>query len=68
MVDLKVKLSGITHKANDLEKENAILKSEVASLHEHMGNVKVEAIEEYQGFQPYFNEMGGYHGDGFEDF
>lgn len=47
MVDLKVKLSRMTHKADDLEKENAFLKSEVASLHEHMGKVKVEAIEEY---------------------
>ena len=49
MVDLKAKLSGMTHQADDLVKENALLKSEVATLHEHMGKVKEEAIEEYQG-------------------
>nr|POE61326.1 hypothetical protein CFP56_48898 [Quercus suber] len=31
--------------ADDLAKENALLKSEVATLHEHMGKVKEEAIE-----------------------
>ena len=49
MVDLKAKLSGMIHKADDLEKENALLKLEVATLHKHMGKVKEEAIEEYQG-------------------
>ena len=49
MVDLKAKLSGMTHQANDLAKENALLKSKVATLHEHIGKVKEEAIEEYQG-------------------
>ena len=68
VVDLKAKLSGMTHQANDLAKENAFLKSEVATLHEHMGEVKEEAIEEYQGSQPYFNEIWGYYRDGFEDF
>ena len=68
VVDLKAKLSGITHQADNLAKENALLKSEVTALHEHVGNVKEEAIEEYQGSQPYFNEMGGYYMDGFEDF
>ena len=52
MVDLKAKLCGMTHQANDLAKENAFLKSEMATLHEHMGEVKEEAIEEYQGSQP----------------
>ena len=47
VVDLKAKLSGMTHKANDLEKENVLLKSEVAALHEHMEKVKEEAIKEY---------------------
>lgn len=37
-------------------------------LSEHMDKVKEEAIEEFQVFQPYFNEMGGYYGDDFEDF
>ena len=68
VVDLKAKLSGITHQADYLAKENALLKSEVTALHEHVGKVKEEAIEEYQGSQPYFNEMGGYYVDGFEDF
>ena len=49
MVDLKAKLSGMIHMADDLEKENALLKLEVAALHKHMGKVKEEAIEEYQG-------------------
>ena len=47
MVDLKAKLSGITHKGNDLEKENTLLKSEVAPLYKHIGKMKEEAIEEY---------------------
>nr|POE57617.1 hypothetical protein CFP56_39371 [Quercus suber] len=47
----------MTHQTDDLEKENALLKSEVAALHEHMGKVNKEAIEQYQGSQPYFNEM-----------
>ena len=59
MIDLKAKLSGMTHQTNDLAKENALLKSEVVALHEHMGKVNEEAIKEYQGSQPYFNEMGG---------
>ena len=62
MVDLKAKLSGMTHQVDDLAKENALLKSEVATVHEHMGKVKEEAIDEYQGSQPYFNEMEGYYG------
>ena len=33
-----------------------------------MDKVKEEAIEEYQVSQPYFDEMGGYYGDKFEDF
>ena len=57
MVNLKAKLSGMTYQANDLAKENALLKSKVATLHEHMGKVKEEAIEEYQGSLPYFNKI-----------
>ena len=68
MIDLKAKLSGMTRQTNDLAKENALLKSEVAALHEHMGKVNEEAIKEYQGSQPYFNEIEGYYRDGFEDF
>lgn len=65
---MKAKLSGVAHQTNDLTKENANLKSEVATLHEHMDKVKEEAIEEYQGSQPDFNEMGGYCRDSFEAF
>ena len=68
LIDLKAKLSGMTHQTNKLAKENANLKSEVMVLHKHMGKVKEEAIKEYQVSQPYFNEMGGYYRDGFEDF
>lgn len=49
MVDLKAKLSRMIHKADDLEKENALLKLEVAALHKHIGKVKEEAIEEFRG-------------------
>nr|POF20766.1 hypothetical protein CFP56_76015 [Quercus suber] len=58
----------MTHQTNDLVKENANLKFEVAALHEHMEQVREEAIEEYQVSQPYFNEMGVYYGNEFEDF
>nr|POF02443.1 hypothetical protein CFP56_28053 [Quercus suber] len=33
-----------------------------------MDKVKEKAIKEYQVSQPYFDEMGGYYGDKFEDF
>ena len=59
MINPKAKLSEMTHQTNDLAKENALLKSKVTALHEHMGKVNEEAIKEYQGSQPYFNEMGG---------
>ena len=49
-------------------KENANLKSEVATLHEHMSKVNEEAVEEFRVSQPYFNEMWDYYEDGFEDF
>ena len=49
MVDLKAKLSRTIHKANKLVKENALLKSKVTIIHEHMGKVKDEAIKEYRG-------------------
>lgn len=52
MVDLKVKLNGIAQQTDNLMKENSNLKSEVATLHEHMEKVKKEAIEEYQGSNP----------------
>lgn len=48
MIDLKAKLSKMTHQIDKIVKENANLKSEVAVLHEHMDNVKEEAIKEYQ--------------------
>ncbi|KAK9988581.1 hypothetical protein SO802_028820 [Lithocarpus litseifolius] len=66
--DLKAKLSEMAHQTDDLVKQNANLKSEVAVLHEHMEKVKEKAIKEYQVSQPYFDEMGGYYGDKFEDF
>nr|POE89315.1 hypothetical protein CFP56_77433 [Quercus suber] len=68
VIELKAKLGGVNHQHDELMKENANLKSEVAALHEHMDKVKEEAIEEFPVSQPYFNEMGGYYGDGFEDF
>ena len=68
MINPKAKLSEMTHQTNNLAKENALLKSKVTALHEHMGKVNEEAIKEYQGSQPYFNEIGGYYRDGFEDF
>ena len=68
MINLKAKLSKMTHQTNDLAKENALLKSKVAAFHEHMGKVNEEAIKEYQRSQPYFNEIRGYYRDGFEDF
>lgn len=48
MIDLKAKLSGMTHQTDELAKENANLKLEMAALHEHMDKVKEEAIKEYQ--------------------
>ena len=65
MINLKAKLSEMTHQTNDMAKENALLKSKVVALHEHMGKVNEKAIKEYQGSQPYFI---GYYRDGFEDF
>ena len=47
VIDLKAKLSGVTHKTDELMKENANLKTEVVALHEHMDKIKEEAIEEF---------------------
>jgi len=55
VIDLKAKLSRMAHQTDNLVKENANLKSEVAVLHEHIERVKEEAIEEYQVSQPYFD-------------
>nr|POE61313.1 hypothetical protein CFP56_51615 [Quercus suber] len=68
VIELKAKLGGVTHQTDELMKENADLKSKVATVHKHMDKVKEEAIEEFQVSQPYFNEVGGYYRDGFEDF
>lgn len=68
VIKLKAKLGRVNHQYDELMKENAILKSEVVALHKHMDKVKEKAIEEFPVSQPYFNEMGGYYGDGFEDF
>lgn len=68
VIELKAKLGKVINQSNELMKENANLKFEVATLHEHMDKVKEEAIEKFQVSQPYFNEMGGYYGDGFENF
>ena len=68
VIDLKAKLSGMTHQTDKLMKENANLKSEMAALHRHMDKVKEKAIKEYQVSQPYINEMRGYYAEGFEDF
>ena len=68
VIDLKAKLSGMAHQTEDLVKENVNLESKVAIIHEHIEKVKKEAIEDYQVFQPYINEIGGYYGDGSEDF
>lgn len=68
MIELKAKLSGVTHQADELMKENANVKFEVAALHEHMNKIKEETIKEFRVSQPYFDEMGGYYEDGFDDF
>lgn len=68
MIELKAKLSGVTHQANELMKENANLKFEVAALHEHMNKIKEETIKEFRVSQPYLDEMGGYYEDGYDDF
>ena len=68
MINLKAKLSRMAHQTNDLVKENANLKSEVATLHEHIEKVKEEAIKEYQISQPYFDEMGVTMGTGLRTF
>ena len=44
MIELKAKLGGVTHQYDKLMKENANLKSKVATLHEHMDKVMEEAI------------------------
>jgi len=47
VIELKAKLGGVTHQTEELMKENAVLKSKVVAIHEHMDKVK-EAIEEFQ--------------------
>lgn len=68
VIELKDKLNGVTHQADELMKESANLKFEVAGLHEHMNKIKKETIKEFRVSQPYFDEIGGYYEDGFDDF
>ena len=52
----------------ELTKENSNLKTELATLHEHVDKVREEAVIEFQTSQIYFDKMGVQYGDGFEDF
>ena len=47
MIELKAKLSRVTHQTDELMKENANLKIKVVAPHKHMDKIKEEAIEEF---------------------
>ena len=41
--------------------------TEMTTLHEQMEQVKANVVAKYQTSQPFYDELGGLYGDGFED-
>lgn len=66
--DHKAQLQGRARWVEKLTKTNTNLTTELAALYEQVGKAKVDAVEEYKYSQPYFDELGGQYGEGFEDF
>ena len=54
----KVELEATTRQCEELVKSNTNLTTELTTLHEQM---------EYQTSRPFYDELGGLYGDGFED-
>ena len=63
----KVKLEATTRQCEELVKSNTNLMTELTILHEQMEQVKANAVAEYRTSQPFYDELGGLYGDGFED-
>lgn len=52
-------LEGDAHWVKELAKTNANLRIKLAALREQVYKAKADTIEEFKGFQPYFDELGG---------
>nr|POE54779.1 hypothetical protein CFP56_47615 [Quercus suber] len=63
----KVELEATTRRCEELVKSNTNLMTELTTLHEQMEQVKANDVAEYQTSQPFYDELGGLYGDGFED-
>lgn len=63
----KVELEATTRWCEELVKSNTNLTTELTTLHKQMEQVKANAVAQYQTFQPFYDELGGFYGDGFED-
>lgn len=52
----------------ELEKANSNLTMELVALCEQMEKAKVDALAGFQTSYSYYDECGGYYGDGIDDF
>lgn len=57
-----------THCYEDFTKANTNLTTELATLHEQMEQVKVDAMAGFRTSQLYYDECGSFYGDGFDDY
>ena len=52
----------------EAEKAKTNLTTELATLREQMERAKADAMAGLQISQPYYEECGGFYGDGFDDY
>lgn len=63
----KTKLEATTHRCQELAKSNINLMIELATLCEQIKQTESDTVAEYQTSQPFYDELGGLHGDDFKD-
>lgn len=61
-------LEGSAHRAEELQKVNTNLVTELTALRKQIDQVKANAIAKFQTSKPYFDELGVQYGDRFKDF
>ena len=61
-------LENETRYCEDLAKANTNLMTKLAALREQMEQAKVDAMARFRISQPYYDECGGFYGDGFDDY
>jgi len=61
-------LEKATRSCEDLAKASTNMTTELATLHDQMEQVKMDAVAEFRTSQPYYNRCGGFYGNGFNDY